>query len=166
MTLEDVYFVSQLIGVIALVVSVLYLAQQVKTSNDLNRTNTFRTIFQGLASFCNEVFGGSNSELMVKGFRDFGSLSPAEKMSFDLAMANFFNYIEDSYASAQVNLLQQETLENWSWWLRNRVFPYEGAREWWTASKGLWREEFQDWVERQAKAAQADSDVYGIISST
>jgi len=164
-TLESVYYVSQLIGVTAIVISVLYLAKQVETGNDLNQTNTFRSIFQGLASFSNEVFGHENAELMVKGFRDFEALSPAERMNFDLSMSNFFNYIQDSYESVQVELLDASNKEAWSWWLQNRVFPYQGARDWWAQGKGLWPEEFRTWVDAQSESANRDSDIYGINES-
>jgi len=164
LTLENVYYVSQLVGVAAIVISVLYLARQVESGNDLNRTNTYRNIFQGLSSFSNEVFGPGNADLMVKGYRDFGSLSPAEMMTFDLSMTNFFNYIEDSYDSVHVGLLAETNLDGWGWWLRNRVFPYEGAHEWWSRGKDLFPEDFRSWVDQQSASASSE-DAYGINRS-
>lgn len=163
--LEKLYYVGELVGVLALVISVLYLAKQVKTSNDLNRTNTFRSIFQGFADYCNDVFGPGNAVLMVKAYRDIGSLSPDERMTFDMSMTNLLNYVEDSWASSQVDLLRDVTMENWSWWLCNRVFPYPGAREWWAESKGIWPDEFQSWIEGQIRNSDPKSDAYGIVVS-
>jgi hypothetical protein len=123
MTLEELNYIGELVGVVALVVSVLYLARQVGESNDLNRTDTFRSIFQGMAAYSSEMFNPENAKLMVKGYRDFGSLSPVEKVRFDHLLANYFNYAEDSYNSARVGLLGSDTIDNWSWYLRTRLFP-------------------------------------------
>jgi hypothetical protein len=164
MSLESWYYIGELVGVGALIVSVLYLAKQVKNANDLNRTNTFRSIFQGLAAFSNEMFGPENAELLVKGYRDLSSLTPAERLRFDNLMSNYFNYVEDSFSSAQVELLGAETMENWAWWLRNRFFPYKGVHDWWAAGKELWPPAFRNWVDKQAGAAQPSDDVYGIVN--
>ena len=163
MSLEDLYYIGELVGVLALIISVLYLAKQVKTGNDLSRTDTFRSIFQGLAAHSNEMFGPDNVDLLVKGYKDFTSLPPAEKLRFDNLMSNYFNYIEDSYSSSQVSLLGTETMENWAWWLRNRFFPYQGVNQWWTAGKELWPAAFRSWVDTQAQAASASDDAYGIL---
>ena len=165
MPLENLYYIGELVGVVALVVSVLYLAKQLKTSNDLNRTNTFRSIFQGFASYCNEVFGPGNAELMVRAYRDIDSLSPSERMTFDMSMTNLLNYVEDSWASSRVELLQDVTMENWSWWLCNRVFPSPGARAWWDQSKDIWPREFQDWIDDQIRQSDPANDAYGIAGS-
>lgn len=164
-TLDIAYVVSQLIGAVAVVVSVLYLARQVEAGNDLNRQNTYRTIFQGLSSFSNDVFGRENADLMVKGYRDLESLSPAELMSFDWAMTNYFNYIEDSYNSVQVGLLAPSNQDGWAWWLQNRVFPYRGAMHWWSRGRELFPEEFRRWLDEQADLAEPENDVYGINAS-
>lgn len=44
MSLQQLSYLAEIIGVVALVVSVLYLAKQVKAGNDLSRTDTFRSI--------------------------------------------------------------------------------------------------------------------------
>lgn len=161
--LENLYYIGELVGVLALVISVLYLAKQVKTSNNLNQTNTFRSIFQGFADYCNDVFGPENADLMVKAYKDVSSLSPGERMTFDMSMTNLLNYVEDSWASSQVHLLQDVTMDNWSWWLRHRVFPYPGPREWWAQSKDIWPGEFQSWIEGQIRHSESKNDAYGIV---
>ena len=164
MTLEELNYIGELVGVVALVVSVLYLAKQVGESNDLNRTDTFRSIFQGMAAYSSEMFNPENAELMVKGYRDFGSLSPVEKVRFDHFLANYFNYAEDSYNSAQVGLLGSDTIDNWSWYLRTRLFPYQGVRDWWATFNEGYPPEFRSWVDGVAQSASSSDDAYGIIN--
>ena len=139
--------VAEVAGVIALLLSVLYLAKQVKIGNDLNRTNTFREIMYGVGTHFNVMFGPDNAELVVKGYASYESLSPIEKLRFDHLLINFFQYAEDSWNSAQVELLGQETLENWSWYLRTQFFPHKGVRDWWAHFKSSYSREFQKWID-------------------
>jgi len=162
MMFETLYYVSEFVSVVALVISVIYLAKQVKIGNDLNRTSTFRSIFQGLADYGHHVFGPENADLMVRGYRDFDALTPGERMTFDYSMTNLLNYVEDSWGSSKVQLLQDVTMENWSWWLRNRIFLYPGARQWWARSKDIWPPDFQSWIECQIRDSDPDNDVFGI----
>jgi hypothetical protein len=155
--------VAEIAGVLAVVVSVLYLAKQVKVGNDLNRTNTFRSIFQGMAAYSTEMFSPENAELMVKGYADFQSLTPVEKLRFENLLAHLFNYAEDSYNSAEVGLLGHDTIENWSWYMRTRLFPYQGVKDWWATYREGYPPDIRKWVDDVARDSDSSEDAYGII---
>lgn len=109
MTIENLYYFAELVGVLAVVVSVLYLAQQVKASNDLNRTNTFRTIFQGLAAHSNEMFGVwlQNRLFPYRGVRDWWAhgrgLWPADFRAWVDAQADAASPGDDVYGIATID---------------------------------------------------------------
>lgn len=165
MTLQQLSSLAQIIGVAGVFISVLYLARQVKAGNDLSRTDTFRSIMQGLGVYCNAMYGPENEELIEKGFRDFNALSPYEKIRFENLMVHLFNYVEDSYHSSNVDLLGKETMENWVYWLRTRYFAYRGVREWWRTGKGAYAPEFQAWIDSVVESADIEQDIYGLSGS-
>jgi len=142
MNWDAISAVAETVGVAAVFVSVLYLAKQVKTGNDLNRTDTFRSIMQGLGNYCSDMFSQENAELIEKGFGSFSALSPYEKARFDNLLAHYFNYVEDSYHSSNVELLGDETMQNWIYWLQSRFLAYEGVRDWWETAKGVYTPRF------------------------
>ena len=166
MTLEDFNYIGELVGVAILIVSVLYLAKQVRDGNDLNRTNTFRAIFQGMAAYQVEMFSPDNAELIVKGYKDFRSLTPVEKLRFEHLLAHLFNYAEDSFNSAKVGLLDIDSLDNWSWYLRMRLFPYQGVRDWWATFGEGYTPDFRSWVDDALRESSTSDDAYGINEST
>ena len=53
MNWDAISAVAETIGVVAVLAPLSYLAKQVKTGNDLNRTDTFRSIMQGMGNYCN-----------------------------------------------------------------------------------------------------------------
>ena len=165
MTLEELNYIGELVGVVFLIVSVLYLAKQVREGNDLNRTNTFRSIFQGMAAYQIEMLSPVNAELIVKGYKDFKPLSPVEKLRFEHLLAHLFNYAEDSFNSAKVGLLRSDSLDNWSWYLRMRLFPYQGVRDWWKTFGDGYPPDFRSWVNEAVRDSSPSDDAYGINDS-
>jgi hypothetical protein len=166
MSLQQLSYLAEIIGVVAVVVSVLYLAKQVKVGNDLSRTDTFRSIMQGLGNYCNDMFGPQNERLIEKGFRDFSALSSYEKIRFENFFAHYFNYVEDSFHSSNVELLGEETMENWVYWLQTRFFAYKGVRDWWQVGKRAYAPDFQAWIDSVIESTDTDEDVYGLSKST
>ena len=154
--------VAEVIGVFAVVVSVLYLAKQVKNGNDLDRTRTFRDIMYGMVAHNNVMFGPENAELVTKGFKDYESLPPVEKIRFAHLLASYFQFPEDSWNSAQVELLGDETMENWSWYLRTQFFPHLGVRQWWSLYRSTYSPGFQSWIDEIVKSVDPNDDPFGI----
>jgi hypothetical protein len=153
---------AEIAGVFAVVVSVLYLAKQVKIGNDLNRTHTFRDIMYGMTAHINLMFGQENIELMIKGLKNYESLPAEEKLRFEHLVAGLFQYAEDSWNSSRVGLLGPETIDNWSWFLKTKIFPYEGALEWWAEYKPAYALEFQSWIDSVVQLTKSSDDPYGI----
>lgn len=162
MNWDAIAAVAEVVGVIAVVVSVLYLAKQLKDSNDLSRTQTFREIMYGTANQNNVMFGPENAELVAKGFQSYKSLPPVEKLRFGHLMGNFFQFPEDSWNSANVQLLGSETMDNWAWYLGTQFFPYLGMREWWADYKSGYAPGFQAWIDNVLESTDVDSDPYGL----
>ena len=162
---EIISAVIEIIGTTAVIVSLLYVAKQVKNGNAWNRTSTFREIMVGLINQNNVMFGPENVELVATGFKSYSMLNPLEKMRLDHLMSNFFQYPEDSWNSSKAGLLSEETMDNWAWYLKTRMFPYPGVREWWTHYKSGYAPGFQDWVGTIIEQTDPSEDPYGLIGS-
>ncbi len=154
--------IAEIFGVFAVVISVLYLAKQVKSGNDFDRTSTFREIMYGIVAHNNVMFGPENADLVAKGFKSFQSLPPVEKLRFAHLMASYFQFPEDSWNSAKVELLGDETMENWAWYLRTQFFPHQGVHEWWSQYKNVYAPDFQNWIDELVETVDSSDDPFGI----
>jgi hypothetical protein len=159
--LEQLSYVADIAGVIAVIASVLYLARQIKEGNDLNRANTFREIMQGLGHYCSDMFRPENRQLIETGFLSYDQLSAYDKARFENLLAHYLNYVEDSFISSNVALLGDETMQNWVYWMQTRFFAYPGVREWWGTAKGVYAPDFQEWIDKVIETADTEEDVYG-----
>jgi hypothetical protein len=162
MNWEALGAIGEIVGAIAVILTLFYLAAQIRSSTEANRAQTFQALFDGLTAHSNHMFSSGRAELTLKGFRSYVDLSASEKLEFGSLMTNLFNYIEASYRTSGQGLLGEETMVNWSWYLRNRLLCYPGVCEWWSKTEGLFPPEMCDWVRRQLDNPDKTEDPYGV----
>ena len=163
MNWEAIGAAGEIVGALAVVLTLFYLAAQIRSSTRANRAQTFQAIFDGLSAHSNHMFSKENADLVLRGFKSYHQLPMAEKLVFDSLMANLFNYVEASYRTSEQGLLGQDTVENWSWYLRNRLLPYPGVREWWEEVAGIYPRAMAEWVRKQIAETDTTSDPYGVF---
>ena len=162
MSVEELASIAEIIGAVAVVVSLLYLARQVKAANDLNRVDAFRDILYSLTAHLNLMFSAENVSLTVNGFQEYTSLPAEEKLRFEHLMAGLFQHAEDSWNSLEVGIVSTDLNDNWTWFLREKFFPYRGVREWWADYKPGYAPDFRDWIDSVESDANHDGDPYSI----
>ena len=97
MSLESIYFVSQMIAAAAVVATLVFLAFQVRTSNRLARAEAYRSSNSELnainATFgVGAVFQGAMRKVITNAERS--QLDEAERMKMDLYMVSLTNIFE------------------------------------------------------------------------
>ena len=84
--------VGELVGAIAVVVTLAYLAFQIRQNNNLASGAAQRELMSGFQENLDRV--RSDPILFARGLRDFENLSNAEKMEFQLMFNPFINHLE------------------------------------------------------------------------
>ncbi|HER43773.1 MAG TPA: hypothetical protein ENO08_04875, partial [Candidatus Eisenbacteria bacterium] len=135
MTWEAVGALAELVGAAAVVVSLVYLAAQIRQSSRISGATAFLGIIDGNNEHFRFMFAPDNAELMAKGLRGFSSLSPTERMGFESLLAGLLNQVEASFITLRAQMMSEETMENWGWWLQTRLLCYQGARDWWEEAR-------------------------------
>ena len=155
---------GELIGAIAVVISLIYVGVQVRQNTIVTkRSNARQTAAEherALSNFLEEDV----AELILRGTEDFGALSPVEQYRYDLAVRIWLESIEQAYADAAIGSFPQEQLVAY----RNRLFlllAAPGGREWWSRRKVWFSEEFRAELERlQKQGVPEDVAETGLIT--
>ena len=155
--------IGEVLGATAVVVTIFYLAIQTRRATQANLARTFQDHFRAVSEHFNEMWSATNAELMIKGLQSFTALTPSERARFDNLVTNAFNLFETSIVHNRQGLLDQASMENWSWYMRNHLLGYPGVREWWPLKKQLYPPEVRDWIDSEMEAAQTAGDFYGIL---
>jgi len=162
MNWEAIGAIGEVIGAGAVVLSLLYLATQVRHGARSSEDAAFRDTFSATNAHFASMAEGENAEVIIKGLQDFSSLNSKEKYVFDNLMGALIVYVESTYSANQADFMSDETMENWSFYLRTRLLSYPGWRAWWELSKGIFISPVQDWIDRQIELTDDGQDFYDL----
>jgi hypothetical protein len=150
MTLEDLGNLGDFIGGIAVVVTLVYLAVQVRQNNRLLRANTAsvraasRTVINERLVGVNQslVEGASLAEIFVRELSSPGSISGADRVRLHTLLQGMFISLENIQKMAQNGTIEPGDWEPWSHhlrlWLKN-----PGVRAWWDRQRTPFGKDFR-----------------------
>lgn len=147
LSLEALANLGEVVGAIAVVVSLIYLAIQVRQNTHAQQTENFSRALDRVAAMQAALSQDSNtSGLFSKGVGDPTKLTNTERMQFTWAMYELFGAFEFMYLASRERSIPEEIWQRWSlavaWWL---TFP--GVLTWWNVRPIPFAESFTTYVD-------------------
>ena len=130
MNWEAIGTIAEVVGAIAVVASLIYLARQIREANQNAAIEANERMARDYASHGSVVMSDENVEVFVRGLENFFDLSPSERVKFDHAMAGYVNLIEATLLHNEAGRIE-DVLDMLSGYLGRRLFSYPGAEQWW-----------------------------------
>ena len=155
MNWDAIAAVAELLAAAAVLVSILYLARQIRQSAASSVSDVHKGISQSFQGI-NELVAGSPdlADILVRGGTSRSNLSPAETVRFDSLLMNFFNIIENlRRQESGMGIFTPQRDQFIATIVRKRL-EFPGVREWWSESTDDFTADFVRWVEASAAAAQ------------
>jgi hypothetical protein len=150
MTLEQVYFIAEIIAAIAVVLSLLYLGLQIKNSRIQSQNDSIDVITRQRGDHVKLLAGDSDlSSILAKGFAAKRKLHPNEHLRF----SSYIFYVFVNYELAFRKWKRKEIDDAFwiaidqgmHWWLTG-----PGVRKWWkNLLIGGYTEEFNNYVNKK-----------------
>ncbi len=147
MSLESLGNLGEFVSGVAVVVSLIYLALQVRQNTESLRTENYARALDRLAAMQSQL--SQSSELVRifgKGVVDLSKLPLPQRIQVTWALYESFGAFEFMFHAARANALPDEVWERWkaavAWWL---TFP--GVRAWWHARPTPFTPAFTAFVE-------------------
>ena len=162
MNWEAIGAVGEIVGAVAVVLTLIYLAVQVRHNARAAEDASFRDTFSASNAHLASMAEEPNAEIILKGLRKFSSLNSKEKYIFDNLMGGLLVYTESTYIANKAHFMSDETMENWSFYLQTRLLAYPGWQEWWKLSKGIYIPPVQEWIDKQLAKTDIEQDFYDL----
>ena len=153
MNWEAVGAISEAIGVVAILISLIYLAVQIRQS-----TQEFSRGIEAtqLAAFESNIESGNRVrellllnpdlvDLMTKGYASYTTLDTAAKIRFGLLLRNIFSSMQGAYIR-HLSLTNDPQGFEGSTRLLDEILQNPGVREWLMGKRPDWRPEFHELV--------------------
>jgi hypothetical protein len=158
MNLDALGNLGEIIGAGAVVLSLIYLAVQVRQSTQSQRTENYARALDRLAAFQSLLSqDGHLSRVFAKGAADTSTLTPQERIQFTWSAYEAFGAFEFMFHASRTGSIPDEVWQRWSltvaWWLS---FP--GVRHWWSARPVPFTSGFSAWVDATIADNPFDKD--------
>ena len=148
MSFEDLGNLGEFVGAIAVVVTLGYLAVQIRQNSRLLRATISQTAAQSALEFNTALV--SDRELLrvfTAGRRDLSDLNAEDRDAFTTILIALFYSYEAGFYHHQDGVLHLEMWEGRQEMLR-RLLQEEGTGEWWEKSKWIFGAQFREFVDR------------------
>jgi hypothetical protein len=106
MNLNDLANIGQVIGAVAVVVSLFYVAHQIRQNTNAVRSATAQAVHEHFANWYQVLASDPVlSQIAAKGLRDYTSLSEQERVRFIAAFMSFLSYSQNAFLKWRQKLL-------------------------------------------------------------
>ena len=146
MNWEALGAIGEIVGAIAVVVTLGYLAVQIRQNTRSVRASTYQSITSFIAEMNRVVEENPDLARIIRvGALDLSQLSPDERIRFAGNMSTRFRHYENLYYQYRTGMLDERQFEGFrrlfSWHLR-----FAGTAAWWTGAAAYYSDDFVAYV--------------------
>jgi hypothetical protein len=157
LNLDTLANLGEFISAVAVVLSLVYLAFQVRQNTQSLRTENYARALDRVAALQARLSADPELALIIsRGVLDTSSLSPQQRIQFTWAFYEMFGAFEFMYDQAQAGALPAHVWERWSatlsWWV-----SLPGVQSWWRGKPAPFGSGFSAFVETRLIAGPSDA---------
>jgi hypothetical protein len=146
-TLQDLGNVGELVGAIATVATLIYLAIQIRANTDAVRSAAAQSVHEAFATWYRMLAADADlAQVATNGLRDYSSLSETDKARFVATFMAFLSCSQDAFIKWREGSLSPELWSGWELVMMNLVIP-PGGQAFWQERGYLFGKEFRGYVE-------------------
>ena len=149
MTLDQLANIGEIIGSIAVIISIIYLAIQIRTNTEAERTSTYQAVVSDFGAINNTMASTPElSHMFVEAMEDYHQLSSDEKARISQLFFQCFRYFENMFYQHRKGYLDEDV---WTGWKRLMLTYYArpGFQTWWEHRRDVYSESFAIFLETE-----------------
>lgn len=138
MTLAEIGIIGEIISSIAVIISLVYLAVQIRQSTETQRTSTYQSIVSDFGALNNNMASTPElSDMFVRGLEDFNQFKPDERARISQVFFQCFRNFENMFYQHHRGYLDEDI---WLGWKRLILTYYSrpGFQTWWEFRKDVY----------------------------
>jgi hypothetical protein len=158
MTLDDLANLGQVIGALAVVISLIYVAYQIRQNTNAVRSATAQAVHEHFSNRYNLVAADAElARIAANGLRDYASLSEQERVRFVATFMSFVSYSQNAFLKWREGLLKPALWLGWEQVMMN-LFGAPGGKAFWKERGYLFGEEFRRYIENDLMKREPHPD--------
>lgn len=149
MTIADLGSIAELISAILVLVSLIYLAFQLRSANEIARTDGHRDLIKQFVLWYTELRDPTLMSVLLRGSEDFAQLSGSEKLIFETCLNGYFQLCEQAHYMGRDKYLPAGTYDGFM--IGAVAVTSHGGEEWWKNAKVNYAKDFVDMIDQLRK---------------
>ena len=147
--------IAELVGAAGVVVTLLYLAVQVRQNTKALRAATFQSIIGFATGFAERVAGsGEFATIFETGMADLEALNETERLRFHFQLIALLRRFENIHYQSRMGLIDDEQWEGLRASLHS-IMLRPGSRAWWKVNAQLFNPSFRKFLDGRLAASDA-----------
>ena len=147
-TIQDLGSIGEMVAAIATVVTLVYVAVQIRSNTSAVQAAAAQTVHQAFASWYHLLAADASlAQLVTNGLRDYASLSETDRARFVATFMAYLSYCQDAYIKWREGALSPELWRGWELVMMNLVNA-PGGKDFWLERGYCFGERFQEHVEQ------------------
>ena len=160
MTLEQSAYLAEIVGVFAIVVSLVYLTLQVRQNTRTTRLETVQAINTEFNSFLDMIASdGAFADIYQRGLFDLQRLDVTQRLQFTVGLSRLFRTVHELYFQWREGAIDAAFWQSWTATVAD-LLQYAGAQEVWGGRRHHFTKGFQDFMDSLIEAKDT-KPIYG-----
>lgn len=160
MTLDKASKIAEITGAVAVIVGLFFVGLEVRDNTRAQRFNNTQSLVRDYNDSLRSFIESDMSCVLMKGYEDFDSLEPLEKIEFSSQSLQFLRVSEQMYYAYLNQSLDAEVFQGFAGQLRETLRA-KGLREYFEMRKQWFGSRFGSYVEGLIAESDAISGYYG-----
>lgn len=147
MTLQDLGSIGEFLGSLGVIISLIYLAIQIRQNTRSVRAATHQAFVEVNSSFAALLLNNDSMARVYRiGIDDYSKLNEDEQVQFDMLMVTYFRNMQSLFHQHNTGMLEDQVWEgsvrNMLWYIRQ-----PGVLEWWKSRRRMFSTPFCAFLE-------------------
>ena len=152
MNLDALGNLGDFIGGIAVIVSFIYLALQIRQNTKTLRANSVQELTENILRATAALIEPENADIYIRGAQSYSLLTREEKLRFQLLLGLFLGRF-DTVLEYRERKMVDDAYVDWQIEAIRVIFGNPGVREFWTSQKRVnTTKRVREWIEKDIAA--------------
>jgi hypothetical protein len=155
--------IGEIVGAIAVLISLVYLALQVKKSTNLAKSSYHSATVTSASRFHHwKSLNGENARIFKIGMSDFRALSVEERIALDGALFDLVLAFADLLESYELGFLRKDVRDAWVRYI-GTILSTPGGGLWWSQARNIYLEHVQEAVDSGIEQSPPLHEVMSVV---
>ena len=159
MNIQELGSISEIIAGIATVVTLAYLALQIRQHSKSSRADAARGTVDGDPAMLAVAQDQELTKIFVDGLSDFTALNPYEQTRFAYTFGTMIGGVARNYVNVELGIIEEGHFKAHNWG-HLVMLETPGGSQFWHTHAETFQPEFRDFVLREVKLRSQNSSVH------